>query len=155
MSRSPFHDDDRVVIVERHSSGVSHLLMGMAIGACAALLLAPQSGAETRRDIRRRALRVRRAAEDAVQGVADTVSETVDGAKRGVAERIDSVRDEIELKRRQFNRAMDAGRDAAREARGELEGRLAETKAAYDAGADVVRSARAGRRPAGDATDQD
>jgi hypothetical protein len=40
---------------------------------------------------------------------------------------------------------MEAGREAAHEARAELEARLAETKAAYNAGGQVARS---GRRPA-------
>jgi hypothetical protein len=37
---------------------------------------------------------------------------------------------------------MEAGRVAADEARVDLENRLTETKAAYNAGADVVREAR-------------
>ena len=45
-------------------------------------------------------------------------------------------RQAIDLKRRQVHRAMDAGRAAAREARDELEHRIAETKAAYNAGRD-------------------
>jgi hypothetical protein len=37
---------------------------------------------------------------------------------------------------------MEAGRAAAQQARSDLEHRLAETKAAYNAGADVARSGR-------------
>jgi hypothetical protein len=37
-------------------------------------------------------------------------------------------------------RAMEAGREAAQQARGDLERRLAETKAAYNAGVDVARA---------------
>ena len=147
MSRSHYDDDHRYVIIERQTgSGVPTFLIGLAVGAAAALLLAPQSGEETRRDIKRRALGARRAAKNAVTNAANTVTDTVtdtfDGARRKVEERIESVRDEIDDKRRQVHLAMDAGRTAARQARAELEGRIAETKAAYDAGAAVVKSAR-------------
>jgi hypothetical protein len=40
------------------------------------------------------------------------------------------------------SRAVDAGREAASQAREDLESRLAQTKAAYNAGADVAREAR-------------
>jgi gas vesicle protein len=150
MSRSHFDDDQRYVIIERQTgSGVPTFLIGLALGAAAALLLAPQSGEETRSDIKRRARGVRRAATDAVTraatNVTDTVTETFDDARRKVEERIDSVRDEIDLKRRQVHLAMDAGKNAARQARADLEGRIAETKAAYDAGASVAKSARTAR----------
>jgi len=131
MARYEVDDDDRVVVIEKHSAGVTPFLIGLAIGAGAALLLAPRSGAATRRDLKRRARRVRRAAEDAV-------SDTFDEARRRVEEKIDTARDAIDLKRRQVNRAVDAGRTAAREARQELEQRIAETKAAYHAGAAVA-----------------
>ncbi|NUO94851.1 MAG: hypothetical protein HOQ14_10230, partial [Gemmatimonadaceae bacterium] len=50
-------------------------------------------------------------------------------------------RSAIETKRAQVARAMEAGREAAQQARGDLERRLAETKAAYNAGAEVARAA--------------
>ena len=149
MSRSHFDDDERYVIIERQPSGVPTFLIGLAIGACAALLLAPQSGAKTRSDIKRRALGARRAAKragtQAATSVTDKVTETFDDARRKVEERIDSVRDEIDQKRKQVHLAMDAGRAAARDARMDLESRIAETKAAYEAGAGVAKSARSAR----------
>jgi gas vesicle protein len=138
MARYEIDEDDRVVVIEKHSAGVTPFLIGLAIGAGAALLLAPKSGAATRRDIRRGARRVRRAAEQAVSDVTDSVSDTFNDARQRVEEQIDSVRDAIDLKKRQVNRAMDAGRNAAREARTELEQRIAATKAAYHAGAAVA-----------------
>ena len=53
------------------------------------------------------------------------------------------------MKKSQVTRAMDAGREAAHEARVDLERSLAETKAAYNAGADVAREARSTSRPVG------
>jgi gas vesicle protein len=139
MSRYEFDDDEPYVVIERHSSaGIAPFLIGLAVGAGAALLLAPRSGAATRRDITRRAKRVRRAAEHAATGVADGVANTFEDARRRVEEQIDSARQAVDLKRRQVNRAMEAGRTAAREARSELEQRIAETKAAYTAGASVA-----------------
>ena len=131
MSRYDLDDDDRVVVIEQHSAGVTPFLVGMALGAGLALLFAPSSGIETRRQIRQRAMRVRRAAEQVANDVTDTVSETFQDARRRVEDHIDSARDAIDLKRRQVRRAMDAGRAAAQQARDELEDRIAETKAAY------------------------
>jgi gas vesicle protein len=142
MSRYEFDDREPHVVIEKHSSGIAPFLLGAALGAGIALLFAPRSGASTRRGIKRKAMRARRAAEDAVTGVAESVTDTFQDARRRVEDRIDSAREAIDLKRRQVNRAMDAGRAAAREARDELEQRIAETKAAYNAGVAVAQNGR-------------
>ncbi len=124
------HDDDeRYVIVEKRSNDVGSFLLGAAIGVGVALLLAPRSGAETRRDIRRRVRRVRRSAEQVVTGVADSVTDTIQEARQRVEDKIDSARQAVDLKKRQVRRAVDAGRAAADEARFELEQRIAHSKA--------------------------
>jgi gas vesicle protein len=143
MSRYQFDEGEPYVVVERHETSVAPFLIGLALGVGATLLFAPRSGRATRRDIRRRALRVRRAAERMATDVHDGVVDTFEDARRKVEERIDTARSAIDLKRRQVHRAMDAGRAAAQEARDELEQRIAETKAAHGAGngrtaADVV-----------------
>jgi gas vesicle protein len=144
MSRYHFDEDQPYVVIERHSdAGVAPFLLGLALGAGAALLLAPRSGAATRRGIKLRALRVRRAAENVAADVTDTVVDSFQDARRRVEDQIDSARNALEVKRQQVQRAMEAGRAAAQEAREELEQRIAETKAAYDAGASVARSSRA------------
>ena len=136
------HDDEPYIVIEKHSGDVGNLLLGVLIGAGVALLFAPRSGQETRREIRRKA----RQAGDAVKGVAEEVTgqvvESFEGAKARVEEQIDSARSAIESKKRQVSRAMEAGREAAQQAREDLERRLAETKAAYNAGAGVARNAR-------------
>jgi gas vesicle protein len=135
MSRYHFDDDDPYVVIEKHeSAGVAPFLVGLAIGAGVALLLAPRSGAQTRQDIKRRARRVRNAARQTVQDVTDTVVGNFEDAKQRVEDRIDSVRQAIDLKKRQVSRAVDAGRAAAEEARLELEQRIAESKASQRAG---------------------
>ena len=140
MSRYDFEDDQPYVVIERRSEGgVGAFLLGIALGAGVALLLAPRSGVETRRDIKRRARRVRRAAENVATEVTDTVVDTFQEARRRVEDQIDSALHVVDVKRQQMHRAMEAGRAAAREARDELEQRIAESKAAYRAGGAVVR----------------
>jgi gas vesicle protein len=138
-----YDDDEPYIIIEKSSSsGLGSFLVGLAVGAGLALLFAPQSGTETRRRMSQRAQRVRRAAEDAVGDVTEKVSETFETARQRVEEKIDETRDAIETKRSQVQRAVQAGREAAQQAREDLERRLAETKAAYNAGAQVAREAR-------------
>ena len=143
------YDDEPAVIIERHSGGgVGSFLLGVTIGAVAALLLAPQSGEATRRDLRRGARRARRAAQDMAGDLSTKVSDTFDQARDRVEQGIDTARQAIDLKKRQVTRAMEAGRAAAQQAREELERRIAETKAAYNAGVDVARSGKAAGLPA-------
>lgn len=145
MSHYEFEDGEPRIIVEKHSSGIGTLILGMAIGAGVALLFAPRSGAATRRVVRDRALRARQAAEDAVSGVRDGVTDTFHDARRRVEERLDSARQAIDLKKEQVHRAMDAGRAAAKEAREDLEVRLTETRAAYGAAGAPAPQGRPGR----------
>ncbi len=132
MSRYEIDDDDQpYVVIEQQTTSVMPFILGLAIGAGAALLLAPRSGAATRRDMRRRAERVRRAAEQVATDVTDTVTQTFDDARQRVEDKIDDARQAIDLKREQVNRAVNAGREAAQVARAELEQRIAQSKAAY------------------------
>ncbi|MDB4916488.1 MAG: hypothetical protein JWM95_4132 [Gemmatimonadetes bacterium] len=137
------YDDAKYVVIEKNGTDIGTLLVGVLIGAGVALLFAPRSGPDTRREIRRRAQQ----ATDTVKGVAtdvtDTVTETFETAKARVEEGIESARSAVLTKKRQVSRAMQAGRNAAHEARGDLERRLAETKAAYNAGAAVAHESAA------------
>jgi gas vesicle protein len=113
-------------------------------------LLAPQPGIETRRIVARRARTAGDTARDRARGLAGDVSAVVGGridrARSAVTTRVDRARDAVELKRQQVQRAVEAGRHAAQTAREDLERRIAQTKAAYQAGAQVAREA--GDRPA-------
>jgi gas vesicle protein len=140
------HDDHPYIVIEKHSGGVGNLLLGVLIGAGVALLFAPRSGEETRTEIKRRARRVRTKAQDVAQGVTHQVVDTFESARDRVEEQIESTRAAIEVKKQQVQRAMEAGREAAQQARSELEARLAETKAAYHAGAEVAHSGSARSR---------
>src|SRR5688572_29954160 len=134
MRHHHYDDDDDYVVVQK-SSGVAPFFVGLAIGAGLALLFAPQ--------IKRGARRARQAASEAVENVTDKVADTFETARQKVEERIDAVRDKVNEKRDHVARAVRAGQDAAQQARAELESRLAETKAAYSAGAQVARDVRA------------
>jgi gas vesicle protein len=147
-----YEADGPFVVIEKETGSAASFLWGVAIGAGLALLFAPRTGEETRRAITTGARRVQRNARERAEELGDTVVDRYEQARRSVENRIDSARQAIELKRRQATRAMQAGRQAAHEARQELERRIAETKAAYQAGADVARSAYL-TRPEGDLGD--
>lgn len=119
------------VIIEKREPGVGPLLLGIALGAGVALLLAPQSGEETRREIARRARRAQDAAQDFVGEVSGTVADKFQEVRASVEERIEATLDAVDDKKRRVSNAFHAGRAAARDARGELEQRIAESKAAY------------------------
>ncbi len=152
MGRYDDYDDDRVVIVERESggSGLGALLLGIAIGAGAALLLAPDSGEATRARIRREAKRAQAKARDKFDEMSDEISSTYErtleaverkvGEARGVVRsKARAVGDVVEERRQAVGDAVEAGRVAARQAREELERSVEETKRAYS---DARRSQR-------------
>ena len=142
MSRYDYEADEPFVVIEQQQGSTSSFFWGLLIGAGMALLLAPQTGIETRQGIKRRARRVSTTARRTAEGISDTVSDRYQYARQTVEDRLDAARRAIDLKKQQASRAIEAGRHAAQEARDELERRIAETKAAYQAGADVARGGR-------------
>jgi len=137
MDEYEWYDDEPYrepyVIVERREAGVGSFILGLALGAGVALLLAPQSGEETRQSIARRARRAQDAAQDLVEDMSGVVAEKFHDVRDRVEDTIDKTFDAVEAKKRQVANAFDAGRAAAMETRGELETRIAERKAAYKA----------------------
>lgn len=80
-------------------TGALLVLAGAVLGAGVALLLAPQSGKETRRDITKYARKARRK----VEGVAGEVAETVSDFAEAVEEKAEEL--------------LDRGKDLAKESR--------------------------------------
>ncbi|MDQ6737959.1 MAG: YtxH domain-containing protein [Gemmatimonadota bacterium] len=118
------------VVIEREESGVGTLLLGIALGAGVALLLAPRSGLETRRMIGSRARNTTDRIRDAAAGVAENVTDRVNDVRDQVANRVGAARDAVRRGQEQVLDAVDAGRYAAGEARLDLERKIAENKAA-------------------------
>jgi gas vesicle protein len=145
MREYHFDEDEPYVVIEKTEGSTGSFLLGLALGAGLALLFAPRSGEETRRELNRGARRVRDAAQGMAEDLTETVNDRFQEARQQVEQRIDSARHVVELKRQQVTQAVQAGRDAAHQAREDLERRIAETKASYDAGASVART-----RPRGD-----
>ncbi len=137
MDEYEWYDDDEpydrepYMIIERREAGVGSFLIGLALGAGVALLLAPQSGEETRRGLALRARRAQDAAQDFVEDMSGTVADKFQEVRASVEERIEATLDSVDNKKRRVSNAFHAGRAAAREARGELEQRIADSKAAY------------------------
>ncbi|HEX9895942.1 MAG TPA: YtxH domain-containing protein [Gemmatimonadales bacterium] len=122
---------DVIVLEDEGSSSIGWFILGAAVGAGVALLLAPASGEDTRRRISRGARRIKDTAVDALEelrddwdDIKDRASETVDQVKataRGVAEDVEEGAKAVAA-----SAARPRGTTAARE---ELERRLADARA--------------------------
>ncbi len=120
--------DDRPVIIVERSSGVGAFLFGAALGAVAALLMAPQSGEDTRRAIGDRGRRVRDRASEAADELAERVEGRYEQAKERFENGFESVRKTLKERHGEAREAVDAGKAAVSTARDELEKRLSETR---------------------------
>ncbi len=144
MTRRDEYDDDRIVMVEQGgSSGIGMLLLGLAVGAGAALLFAPASGQETRERIQREARRAGKRVKDLTDEASDELAGRVDRTRARFDERVEQARDAVRSRTQAVSDAVDAGREAAAQARVELERAVAESKRAY---ADSRRAYRDARR---------
>lgn len=118
------HDSNEPkVVVERSSGGgVGLFLLGLAVGAGIALLYAPQSGAETRADLRRGARRARRKARDFAEEARDAAHDIAKSSREAAGDFVRTSR----VAASDFVRTTrTAARDAAGEAKEALERRLA------------------------------
>ena len=121
-------DEQPVVLVER-GGGVGAFLAGAALGAIVALLVAPQSGAETRAQIRARVRRLREVAEDKLDDLQDAVETGYEKTKASIEAGLQRARRNIDERREDTKDIVGAGKAAVRTARDELERRLAEARA--------------------------
>jgi gas vesicle protein len=124
MTRDDAPEGEPYVIIEERTSEIGPFLLGIALGAGLALLLAPRSGTETRQAIRRRVRSAQHAARDAAEGVADRVSGTFTEAREELERRIESARAAVTMRTRQLAEAVAAGREAARQAEGDAGSRF-------------------------------
>lgn len=127
------HEDENYIIIERRNGNFGTFLWGLLLGAGAAILFAPKSGDETRRELRDSLDRMKEQAEERVREVQRTVTETVDDVRRQMEEGVEAAR-----------RAIDSGREAALASADEVEQRVRDSSAAFRAGYDAARSAASG-----------
>ncbi len=121
-------DDRPVIIVERSSGGLGGFLFGLLVGAGAALLLAPQSGEETRRVIKDRSRQLRDDAQAKAEEWREQVEEGYGRAKDRLEEGFDAARRGLRETREGAEDALKAGKAAVHSARDELERRLTESR---------------------------
>lgn len=135
MTRKHEHDDDddEVVYVEKGGSPIIPFLWGAAIGAAAALLFAPTSGAELRESIADRARHLKDLAVDKAGKVEEQVGHGYQRARAKVEEELDSARQYVGGARQAAHEVVQASKAAASTAREELERRLAEAREARHA----------------------
>ncbi|HEX9580832.1 MAG TPA: YtxH domain-containing protein [Gemmatimonadales bacterium] len=122
--------DQPVMVVERSESGLGAFFLGALLGAGVALLLAPRSGAETRRLIRQRSRELLDAAGRKADEFRGLVEEGYEHGRARVEEGIDHVRRSVDERREAARETVDAGRAAVQSARDELERRLSEARSA-------------------------
>jgi len=124
------YDDDGVpyVVIERTGSGLIPFVWGALIGAAAALLLAPKSGAETQQELKERARQLRDRAEGKAGELQDTLHDAFSQGRRQVEEKYEVAKGKVQEGRERAQQALDAGKKAARAARSELEDRVADVR---------------------------
>jgi gas vesicle protein len=133
MARYDEYDDDRVVVIERDkgTSGIGTFLLGLAIGAGAALLFAPASGAETRQRLQDEARRAGRKMKAMTDEFGETVADSVEQTRTRFDEQVGRARDAVGSRVQAVGDAMAVGREAAAQARLDLERAVADSKRAY------------------------
>ncbi len=128
------YDDDGVpyVVIERSGSGFVPFVWGALIGAAAALLLAPKSGAETQQELKEKARKLRELAEEKAGELQGTLQDALKEGRKHVEDHYDTAKKAVEGGRERATKAVDAGRKAAKAARTEYDERITEIRASED-----------------------
>ncbi len=87
------------------TKGLSYFFLGLGIGVAVGVIFAPQSGSETRGQIR-----------DKARDGGDYLRKRSEDVKEGATELVDRGKDLVSKQKEQFSSALDAGRQAYREA---------------------------------------
>ena len=117
-------DESSVVVVER--GGLGQFFLGLAVGAGLALIFAPNTGEETRRELKNRGRRLRSVTSEKMEGLQETVSGKYEETRAQIEQGIDTARQVARDTR-------EAGTAAVNSAREELERRLSDARAARHA----------------------
>jgi len=135
------HDDTPYIVIERHQGTLGAFVWGALIGAGAALLLAPRTGAQTQEELRHGVRRVRDAAEEKVDAARTTVSRTrerVEDSVGAVREQIGTIREKLETRADDARHALENSRRAAKE---HIDRGVAGAKESYQAASDRMAAA--------------
>jgi gas vesicle protein len=122
-------DDKPVIIIERSGGGIGGFFIGLLIGAGAALLFAPQSGEETRDQLRDRGRKLRDDARARADDLQERFEDGYERVRQRVEDGVEAARETFRERREEAREAVDAGRGALHSARDDLERRLAEKRA--------------------------
>lgn len=115
-------DAQEVTVIETDTgASAKWFLVGALVGAGLGLLFAPQSGERTRKDIAKRAKRLRHDAEEKLEELGDQIEDRGRRIKGAVEDWADDVAEEVREGKRAITRTADSARD-------ELERRLAEAR---------------------------
>ncbi|MCZ6760951.1 MAG: YtxH domain-containing protein [Gemmatimonadetes bacterium] len=114
-------DESPVVVVER--GGLGQFFLGLAVGAGLALIFAPQTGEETRRELKNRGRRLRSATSEKMEDLQETLGGKYEETRAQIEQGIDTARQVARDTR-------EVGADAVTSAREELERRLSDARAA-------------------------
>jgi len=87
------------------SNRLSYFLLGLGIGAAAAMMFAPKSGAETREYLQNKSRETADTLRSAGEDLRDRTLESIERGKRGLQEQLDN-----------FSGAVSAGKQAYKEA---------------------------------------
>jgi gas vesicle protein len=116
------HKEDTMENKERTAMvGALMLVAGGIIGAGAALLLAPQSGEKTRRDLARYARKVKRQAGDVAGEFADSVSDMVETVADKGAELAERGKELAQDARREIMKSLEDGQERLEKERKRLQ----------------------------------
>ena len=119
------HDDDvPYIVIERSGSGLIPFVWGALMGAAAALLLAPKSGVETQRELKERAQRLRKRAEEKVGELQESLHDALDQGREQLGGKLKTAKRSVGEGRTKAQQAFEAGKNAARAARSEFEERI-------------------------------
>ena len=124
----PYDDDDRA---ERDGGGsvLGAFVLGAALGAGLALILAPAAGSDTRRALARQARRAGDATKRTAAAAGERMTSALAQARAQLEQRLESARAGVEgPERAEVERARAAGREAARQAREDVQRRIAEAQ---------------------------
>jgi gas vesicle protein len=89
------------------NNGYSFFILGLGVGAAAALLFAPKSGADSRKYLQSKAEDAAKTVKDQTSQVIGLASESIDRGKAMLREQVDNVSTAIDSGKRAYHEAVE------------------------------------------------